>query len=691
MRQRKYLFAVFAILLLFAACKGESPTSPTTTPPSTGGTGNTPPSGASVTLVVSNASPLVNSTSTITATVTQNGQPVANGTAVQFTTTGGTFTDVGASGASVIKTTTNGVATATLTSGSAGAMTVTATVNNVSKSTTITFKAIQPGPPPPQNTSPTVSQITPATGRPEGGETITIKGTNFREPVRVVFTCAGSATTTPDPAACMGQTSKDAFVASVTPTQITAITPAFNVPAGGALAFNVTVFVGAGTTSELSVAVPAAFVETSPSLIPVVRAVTPASGPIGGGTRVTIIGDAFQAPVQVFFAPAPINPQNPGAEAQVISVNFNQIIVMSPRASDTAPSGSGTITGPIDIRVRNVGSGTDVIFPSGFRYTPKMQITTINPSSGPMTGGTHVTIDGVGFDDPLSVSIAGVAAQATRVSGTEVVAITGQPLQSSCGNLSGPVIVTNTENGDTATGPLFTFVLPLPLVVSATGPVAPGGTTSVTVINAQGIPRILIGDQPGTITATTVNPDGTTTFTVQVPSTLVLNTKVCSGAAGVSAPTTTLFSVTYTSLTTSCTNTLANALTVTPPNTAVLFVTPPQFGTFTATITPASAGPPATPATVTASAPQTVTLANTGTAPLTITSMTATSVSGAGCANFSFTPTPSAVGGTVLNQCDVVPVTVQYNGQTTPTSDVCTLAFATNAGNKTLTLTGSSQ
>src|SRR5712691_9549574 len=113
MRQNKYLFALLALLLVFAACKGESPTAPAPTTP--GGGGTTPPVGATLTLTVSNASPLVNSRSVITATVTQNNAPVANGTAVEFTVNDpGKFEDTGTN--ATIRTTTNGVATASLTS-----------------------------------------------------------------------------------------------------------------------------------------------------------------------------------------------------------------------------------------------------------------------------------------------------------------------------------------------------------------------------------------------------------------------------------------------------------------------------------------------------------------------------------------------------------------------------------------------
>src|SRR5438876_3928285 len=132
MRQRKMMFALLALILIFAGCKAESPTTPTVTSPGGGPTGGvTPPTNATINLTVSNANPLVNSNVVITATVTQNNQNVPNGTAVQFSTTLGTFTDTGTT--ITIRTTTNGVATATLTSATAGTATITATANNVSK------------------------------------------------------------------------------------------------------------------------------------------------------------------------------------------------------------------------------------------------------------------------------------------------------------------------------------------------------------------------------------------------------------------------------------------------------------------------------------------------------------------------------------------------------------------------------
>jgi len=164
MKQRKTSIALVALLLILGACKGESPTAPPAgsgIPP-----GTTPPaSGVSVTLTASNASPLVDSTVTITAVVTQDGAPVPNGTAVEFAATGGGLD--GTTATSLIKTTTNGSAAVTLTSTVAGAVTVQAAVANIVKNVSVTFSTT-PQQPPPVSTAPSITSVTPALGFPSG-------------------------------------------------------------------------------------------------------------------------------------------------------------------------------------------------------------------------------------------------------------------------------------------------------------------------------------------------------------------------------------------------------------------------------------------------------------------------------------------------------------------------------------------
>jgi len=664
MRQRKLAIALVALVVIFAGCKSESPT----TPPVGGGTpsgGVTPPTNATITLTVSNANPLVNSNVTVTATVTQNNQPVPNGTAVQFITNLGNFTDTG--GTTTVRTTTNGVATAVLTSPTAGVSTVTATVNNASKQITVTW-ATQPVVPPPVSTTPTITSITPNTGKPAGGDTLTITGTNFVGPVRVLFDLGNG-------------TIKEGFVAGFTATTITVVTPAIDLAAGTTQAADIIVLTQAGTAAEQRVVKAAGFTFASSVLTPVVRDVSPSSGPISGGTRVTITGDNFQFPVKVFFN---------AAEAQVISVTFSQIVVMSPRASDTTGDASGVVTGPVDVKVRNIASNKEVTFASGFRYIPKMQITTVRPTSGPFSGGTQITIDGSGFDDPLAVVIGsgntGVAAQVIRVSATEIVAITGALQVTGCGDVAGTISVTNTENGDTADGPQFIYRVPRPLITSITpNPASAGGTANITVLNALGFARITVGGFAVSINSSTVNSDGTTTFNVQLPTTLQLSTISCP--AGGSAPTTTQFDVTYTSATTGCSDTAPKGLTIQPAAVPVLFSNPLTFSPFAATITPATVGPPPTPATVSPSSPQTMALVNNGTAPLDIQSITVPAT--VPCSHFIVGPAVPPI--VTLNTCESLPITVTYTGQTTAITETCTLTVTTNAGTRNFLLVGTSK
>src|SRR5437016_5484802 len=247
LKRSRSVILLMALMAALIGCKAESPTAP---PSGTGGGSNTsggvtPPVGATVVLTASSTAVQVDSLVTITATVTQNGQPVANGTAVEFVTDNGTFTDV--SDVHTIRTTTNGVATVVLTNS-------------------------------------------------------------------------------------------------------TAVTPAINLVSTQTQAADITVIVDSGNPTEARVTKTAAFTFVTTNLTPVIRTITPTSGPIDGGTRVTIIGDAFEQPAQVFFG---------SAQATIISINFNQIIVMSPTARETNPNGSGTVTGPVNVRVLNVNPGKD--------------------------------------------------------------------------------------------------------------------------------------------------------------------------------------------------------------------------------------------------------------------------------------------------------------------------------------------
>jgi hypothetical protein len=679
---------VAALALSMAGCKGESsPTAPTNTStvPPTGGI--TPPTGATLTLTTSPANPLVSTKVTVTATATVNGQPVADGTAVQFTTTLGTFADTGLQ--TTIRTTTNGVATTSLSSTSAGTATVTATVNNVTKTTTVTFTTTPVIPPPP-NTAPTITTVCvitgttctiPATGIPNGGQQVVINGTNFRTPVRVLF----------DPG--NGQPAKEAFVNSVTDTKIVAVAPAFNITTGQTLPVTITVITAAGTSTEQSVSQANAFTYQLAILTPSVRTLTPTSGSIDGGTSVAILGDAFQAPVQVFFN---------AAEAQVIKVTFNEIDVISPTARDTNPNGSGAVTGPVDIKVRNVGSGKETTFPAGFRYIAKMSITAVTPTTGPATGGTDITIDGVGFVAPVTVDIGPVTgpairAQVLKVSGTQIVARTG-PTPSPCSSLLAnlPIVVTNVNNGDTAntigTPQTFTYI-PVPSVItsvsSSASPIIPGSSLTVTVQNpgvgslGNALISFQVGDQTATVTPSSITTGtGSTSFNVIVPSTLSFppGTAACTvgSLTGTRQFDPLIVPVTFLNNTTLCTAT-SGAITIQPPSNPC--VTPPN-AVVTAPAPPACAAAPSVAAGGNSST--SITIQNTGTSNLIISP--APTVGGANAADFTVTPTTAKT----VAPSGSTTYTVTFHPATTG-AKTGTVTFQTNDPNNpsiTVCLTG---
>ncbi|MGZ8866739.1 MAG: IPT/TIG domain-containing protein, partial [Thermoanaerobaculia bacterium] len=573
-RQQKYLFALLALLVVFAGCKGESPTAPPIQGPGGGGSG-TPPTGATIAITVANPNPLTDSSTAITATVTVNGQPAPAGTAVEFGTTLGRFEDTGTN-TSLRTTNAQGQAIVSLTSATAGTANVTVVVNNAIQRATVTFSA-RPVTPTPPTTAATITSVNPNIGRVEGGDLVTITGTNFRQPVRVYFDING--------------TLREAQVTSVTPTQIQILTPRVDLATGQTLDAPLVVFIEQGTPNEQRVTSASPFTFRRSQLTPVITTLSPPSGPLEGGTQTTIIGSGFESFVQVFFGLA---------EAQIINVTFDKIVVISPPSRDTG-SDAQPVTGPIAIRVVNVNSGTTTTLAGAFRYHSAMAITAVTPTEGPFTGGTRVTIDGTGFDDPVAVTLGGHAAQVIRVSASQIIAQTVAIDLTSCGDAVGEIRVVNVSTGLSAdAGDLeFSYRVPQPVVLGATNPVVRGAVISVRVLNAFGFDRLRIGDTNLNITSEVVNADGTTTFTAVVPANLPLATESCAGVTNVTAPLPTPFNITYESATTGCTDTMTNATTVEPQATPRLTFSPTTFTPFTATINPGNpvAVPPVPPST----------------------------------------------------------------------------------------------
>jgi hypothetical protein len=209
---------------------------------------------------------------------------------------------------------------------------------------------------------------------------------------------------------------------------------------------------------------------------------------------------------------------------------------------------------------------------NAFRYGNQIAITSIAPNTGPVSGGTRVTIFGVGFDEPVQVKFGDTIQQVVSVTGTEIVVTTAAVPVSGCSVAGGgTVTVINLEQvGGVATGPGFTYTAPPTPVITGvsptSGPAAGGNNVTITGTNFAPPLLVTIGGAPAAVQGT---PTGTS-VTVKAPG-ATLSTVACDdngdGVSGTRLVALTV-DIEVQNLTTECTKTLANAYTYVPPSTA---------------------------------------------------------------------------------------------------------------------------
>jgi hypothetical protein len=202
---------------------------------------------------------------------------------------------------------------------------------------------------------PTITRISPPSGPEKGGTKVTISGNGFFGTVGVRF---GDRAAT------------DVHV--VSPSEITLESPA----GSGDAAVVVTTAAGSSPASPgtaYSFVVP-----------PAVTKITPAIGPKAGGTRVTIWGRNFVAPVTVMFG------TKRARAVHVISPS--KIIASVPPGSGAAP-----------VTVTALGGSSRIDLATRFTFLAPPSLAALSPSLGPTVGGTRVTIRGKNFVAPVSV------------------------------------------------------------------------------------------------------------------------------------------------------------------------------------------------------------------------------------------------------------------------------------------------
>lgn len=229
---------------------------------------------------------------------------------------------------------------------------------------------------------------------------------------------------------------------------------------------------------------------------PTIATVTPNSGPGQGGTTVRINGSGFQVGASVGFG----------------GTNAPSAVVLSPTDIDVVtPQGND---GPVAITIVNP-DGQSVTANNAFTYIAPPNPVQVTPSSGPITGGTAVTVTGTFFRTGATVKFGNNDCQnvVVQMGGTALTCTTPT-------NASGPVAVTVT-NPDNQAGVLnnaFTYLAPVPPPVvtgvsPAFGPVTGGTQVTVLGSNFQAGASVRFG----TITAPAVNVISPSAIVVTIP------------------------------------------------------------------------------------------------------------------------------------------------------------------------------
>jgi hypothetical protein len=292
--------------------------------------------------------------------------------------------------------------------------------------------------------APTFTSISPAIGPTSGGTTVTITGSGFVAGVRVQFGTASCSSTT-----------------RVSSTQITCRTPAR--PDG-----NYAVRI---TNPDLQTVVQNNAYDYNDTAT--ILAVTPVSGAVAGGTRLTVYGTSFTSATAVT-----IN----GVTCTRIG-SFTSTMLQC----DTG----GNPVGVYGVVVQNPGTTAATLL-NGFTYQEAPTLASVSPTSGPAAAGSPITITGNYFRTGVAVTV-----------GTAACAVTARTLTSiTCTLAAGSagaqtITVTNSDN-QSITGLTYTRIN-APSLATAT-PVTPavvassgGPTITITGLDFQSIPVVKIG------------------------------------------------------------------------------------------------------------------------------------------------------------------------------------------------------
>ncbi len=281
--------------------------------------------------------------------------------------------------------------------------------------------------------APLVSAVSPVAGPLAGSSTVTITGTGLTGATAVSF----------------GATAATSYTV-VSPTEIQAVSPA-----GPVGVVDLTVTTPAGTS-----AISSADTFTY-ELAPTVTAISPAVGPLGGGTTIAITGTGFTGASVVEFGSS-------SAEAYTVN-SATSITAISPLLA----------AGSVDITVTTPAGSSATSASDKFSSEAAPTVTAIAPVAGPLGGGTTVAISGTNFTGASAVSFGDLAATSFVVTSATQLSAT------SPASAPGTVDVTVTSSsGTSSTSAADRFSYESAPAVVSLSPVAglPAGGSTVTIV-----------------------------------------------------------------------------------------------------------------------------------------------------------------------------------------------------------------
>jgi hypothetical protein len=229
--------------------------------------------------------------------------------------------------------------------------------------------------------------------------------------------------------------------------------------------------------------------------MPTLTQVSPASGPTGGGTSVTLTGSEF---VQFFT-----------------TVRFGGVaatsVAVSSATSLTATTPAGA-AGPVNVSVETAGGAATLS--GGFTYgtiVAAPTVTGVTPASGPTGGGTAITITGTSFVSGATVTVGGAAATSVAVVNATTITAT-----TPAGSAGAATVAVTTAGGTGSLASGFTY-LAAPTVTGVTPASGPtGGGTAITITGTNFVAGATV--TVGGAAATSVAVVNATTITATTPA-----------------------------------------------------------------------------------------------------------------------------------------------------------------------------